>query len=209
MAIRTNTHRGQAGGTPRAGQERVAQAAPQSVAQPAPQSAAQPAPQRARMKTPAQPAVAPPPPTPPGPVEATEAWKPAPHEVTGTVLDELATLMDPMMWRVYLAMITYAQLMDDLSRGQATLTTEYEGAVLSPFIGFGPLQQWRAIQSDIGPAMLRILMRWMKDPARRAESSCTWQVMHELTPNLCLLSKGQEAFDESLVVLERIKPEFV
>lgn len=142
---------------------------------------------------------------PPGPEEA---WRPAPAEATGTVLDELMDLMDPMMWQMFLAIVTYTQMIDDLARGEARLTKAYQGAVLAPFLGFGPAHLWQAMQGDMKHTLLRTIVRWIKDPQAQSASTLTWRVMDQITPGLCLMTKGDAAFNQSLIVLERIKPEF-
>ena len=133
---------------------------------------------------------------------------PAPPEPSGTSLDQLIELMDPMLWRLYLSIITYTQMIDDMAGGGAKLSTEYQGAVLAPFIGFGPANLWNAMQQDLKHTLLRVIVRWMKDPSKRVETSLTWLVIDQITPGFCLMSKGEDAHDASLVVLDKIKQDF-
>lgn len=189
MSIQTNSTR--AGGTP----TQARPVAPiRSSVPPGAQPGMTPTPGVGQLKAP--------------PPKPEEAWAPAPAEPTGTVLDELMEAMDPMMWQVFLAIVTYTQLIDDIVRGEAQMSPAYEGAVLAPFLGFGPPHLWAALQQDLKHTLLRTIVRWLKDPQARTDSTLTWRVMDQVVPGFCLMTKGDAAFKQSLVILERIKPEF-
>lgn len=144
---------------------------------------------------------------PPASAAVYQAAEPAP---TGTVLDRLMPLMHPDIWGTFVAIVTYGQLIDDLEAGNASMTTAYRGAMLSPFIGFGPLHVWTGMQGDLKQTLLRIIDRWFMDiEYRTAGGSLSWQFIDWLAPGFCGMTMGEEAKLQALQILQEIKKDFV
>lgn len=132
------------------------------------------------------------------------------YTTTDTVLDRLMPLMHVHMWHMFLALVTYAQLIDDLEAGNARMTPQYQGAILAPFIGFGPAHVWTGMQGDLKQTVLRIIDRWFTDADYRAAGgSLTWQMIDWLAPGFCQTTKGPEGKVACLEILREIKNDFV
>ena len=119
--------------------------------------------------------------------------------------------MEPQIWQTFLALVTYAQLVDDLERGDAKMTPQYQGSVVAAFgVGFGPPHLWQAMQGDTSKFALRIIDRWfMDEDYRAAGGSLCWQFIDWFAPGFCAISKGLEAKQQCLQILKEIKQDFV
>lgn len=211
-ALRTNTQQGQ---NPEPRRQYPPQQPQSQVYQPNPQSQ-QPPPHPSQVPSGAQPGMTPiqedpstlrmPPPSP-----ETAVFQPETINLSHTTLDRLQPLMETPVWHTFLAIVTYAQLCDELeSEEGARMSDRYRSSMLAPFIGFGPDHVWQALGRDIKMTMLRIMARWFRDPEyRKQNGSLTWQVIDWLAPGFCQMTKGVEAHDKCIDLLQELKKDFV